>query len=296
MIEFNCPHCMNYLEVDERFAGHDGWCRVCKNPIHIPKSSMATEQDTLQKSPERLVNMLRYAAQKMDAYKEQLRDAHAENQKLEEKLKTMQEIVDRIAGFEQRLSDMESMLSQASKLHEHVTPALEDTQTMIEDLVLKTDLLAMTLEQRAALSPSEPEVDTAARDTSNHLAAEAFSESIESLKTGLNELRETLAGEQGARQDLERVFRDIQTRLASEEQNKLQVPAPNADAKEVQSVSRDGNGHDSAALPPGVPARTARGEAEAIQLAQGEVVPGSDNPDEQAMLNILLDFMGSGSR
>ncbi|HIJ72481.1 MAG TPA: hypothetical protein HPP83_00120 [Candidatus Hydrogenedentes bacterium] len=72
MIEFDCQHCGNHFIVDDKFAGHDGWCRVCLQFIIVPSSDGAgprLEDLSLDEKCFRMERLLRYAAKKAQAYK-----------------------------------------------------------------------------------------------------------------------------------------------------------------------------------------------------------------------------------
>lgn len=83
MISFDCPHCGNMFEVEEKLAGRDGWCRVCKMMIIIPEPG-ATEvgELSLEERCDRLDKLLQFAATKADKYKRLIMEFHRDNVRL----------------------------------------------------------------------------------------------------------------------------------------------------------------------------------------------------------------------
>jgi len=72
MIEFDCQHCGNHFVVEEKFAGHDGWCRVCKRFIIVPQadgSGGRIEDLSPAEKCFRVERTLRYAAKKAQRYR-----------------------------------------------------------------------------------------------------------------------------------------------------------------------------------------------------------------------------------
>lgn len=79
MIKFECSHCKNPLALDEQYAGRDGWCRVCKQMVVVPKPGGPQCLDDLSSDERysRMKNLLKYAATKSDEYKLLLARAQA---------------------------------------------------------------------------------------------------------------------------------------------------------------------------------------------------------------------------
>lgn len=69
MTVFYCPHCNNRIEVDDSFAGRDGWCRRCKNIITVPpRGQHGVDSVSSAENYERLAKAFQHAATKADRY------------------------------------------------------------------------------------------------------------------------------------------------------------------------------------------------------------------------------------
>jgi chromosome segregation ATPase len=144
MIEFDCPHCANRLEVAEEFANHDGWCRVCKKPVHCPDASgMPALGQTRVTTPERLTALVEFAARKADAFKEKLFEQRELNEYLEATLTVIQSRIDALSTIEERFDRVEAALLLRRDLLDE--PPYLDAQRAFEHLAAQAVELVRTL-------------------------------------------------------------------------------------------------------------------------------------------------------
>ena len=107
MIVFGCPHCSNRLEVDDLHAGHDGWCRKCKNMITVPRQgSRALDELTPAERYDRLAKAFQHAATKADKYHVLFLRTAEENERLTAQVQDLVGMSDRLARAERTLDDL----------------------------------------------------------------------------------------------------------------------------------------------------------------------------------------------
>ena len=107
MIVFSCPHCSNRLEVDESYAGHDGWCRKCKNMITVPRpGSRAIDDLTPTEKCQRIAKAFQHAATKADRYHVLFLRTAEENERLAGQLQDLPGLTDRLARAEKTLDEL----------------------------------------------------------------------------------------------------------------------------------------------------------------------------------------------
>ena len=107
MIVFGCPHCSNRLEVDDSYAGHDGWCRKCKNMITVPRrGSRALDELTPAERYDRLAKAFQHAATKADKYHVLFLRTAEENERLTAQVQELAGMSDRLARAERALDDL----------------------------------------------------------------------------------------------------------------------------------------------------------------------------------------------
>ncbi|MCF6285722.1 MAG: hypothetical protein L3K26_11080 [Candidatus Hydrogenedentes bacterium] len=219
MIEFNCEHCGKALHLADHYAGRDGWCRVCKQMVIVPRDGRSPRVRELSKEEgfERLQRLLQYAATKADKFKRHLAQRRDEGsivaarkealdgvrELLSEKENALQAL--RKAAESQRNSmaiERAEMASRIEVLESLVAarPAESEAPEALKDacdevLALKRrideqDLLLMQLREAAHAEPALPK----------HEAAEnTYTETIARQREELAAQKETLAALQKCR-------------------------------------------------------------------------------------------------
>ena len=116
MITFDCPHCGYRLQVDEQFAGRDGWCRICKKLIAVPSSDAKKPEDlTPTEQYARLTKAFQYAATKADRYQALFVKLREESQQWAAHADDTRRLAGQVQTLEKRLADVELALVQWSE-------------------------------------------------------------------------------------------------------------------------------------------------------------------------------------
>lgn len=226
MIELKCQYCDTLLQMDDAFAGRDGWCRECKRMVIIPAGGKVVRVEDLppDEAIGRLQRLLSYAARKADLHKK-----HIEGKRVEEESRTMLETAvleartaleeerRRSAGLALELEssneetrvckdalkslhrDYEEREAERTSLAVRMDEAALEREIMLEEVGgLQGDLGRTTMERddlaRRLLGAEE-------RLARHEKAAEEHLEHVNRLEVELESLREQLAGRLETEQD-----------------------------------------------------------------------------------------------
>ncbi len=155
MTVFYCPHCNNRLEVDDSFAGRDGWCRKCKNMITVPqRGQRASDTLTPAEKYERLAKAFQHAATKADKYHILFLRTDEENERLAGQVQELLGMSDRLAAIEQAFGQFRDRRESLSGTDG--APAESNLAASLE--VVKQDVVRLAAdlgrERSARLSPA----------------------------------------------------------------------------------------------------------------------------------------------
>jgi uncharacterized protein YoxC len=269
MITFDCPHCGYRLQVDEAFAGRDGWCRICKKLIAVPSHDAKTPEDlTPTEQYARLTKAFQYAATKADRYQALFVKLRDESQQRAAHADDIRRLAEQVQTLEKRLADVESTLAQLSKSTSPLPlAAVQDALARLEDLVAGTTTRVETMESVAQ-------------------QFEGSRSEVEQAKSELAELGRKLDAERDARKEVEGMV----------DQTRALVEAFHASVQDFTSkVDRLPSAASPIAVetdggPPDETRPPSDGESEVVVLS--ELAEEEAQGDSQAMLGTFLRFIG----
>lgn len=274
MISFECQHCGNHMTIDARFAGRDGWCRVCKKMIIFPREDGVAERLeslSLEEAVRRMYKLIRYAATRADDYKLQALEQRDARDREREALEA------RVAGLTEEVRVRERALAKARDAA--AAPAAADEA---EGLSARNEALAA---EQARLAAENQQLTTD--------LAEARGEQ-EALRARLTEAREASdAGESDLLQENE-ALRVHVTRL--EESVSVLDAAREKLAAELHAALGDAAGAREALEEARANAARMTVEAEAAAAAQAKSeedarVAGKDAEAARAELRALQGLL-----
>ena len=330
MITFDCPHCGYRLQVDEQFAGRDGWCRICKKLIAVPSSDAKKPEDlTPTEQYARLTKAFQYAATKADRYQALFVKLREESQQWAAHADDTRRLAGQVQTLEKRLADVELALVQWSEsstplplsreaqhpaddlgdpvrrlagerdegrvADEALLPRVQQTETQYAARVDATAALASVQEAIARLEERWAWTTTRVDDLGARMEAmESVTDQFEVLIREVENVKSALA-ELGARFDAERDARkEVEETV---DQTRALVEAFRASVQDVISKLerlRSAAAQivvETAGSPPSHETRPpSEGEPEAVVLS--ELAEEEPQVDSQAMLGTFLRFMG----
>ena len=236
MIVFTCPHCSNRLEVDDSYAGHDGWCRKCKNMITVPRpGSRALDDLTPAEKCQRLAKAFQHAATKADRYHVLFLRTAEENDRLAGQLQDLPGLTDRLARAEKTLDELRAHVlppeSESARIAAEGRPTLD---ALHQDVVRLAAELDRAREERSTL--------TEAADRVTRLD-EKVQGALDALSTREQEMKEqttlTAAAVERLRDDVESQHRRAIEMGAKVEPLTAAVDALGADLKSFEKHIED---------------------------------------------------------
>jgi chromosome segregation ATPase len=176
MTVFNCPHCNNHIEVDEAYAGRDGWCRKCKNLVTVPGGN------NFDLSPdekyERLAKTFKLAAARADKYQLLFLKSIEENEHLAGQVKEAAALINRVSALERRVVDITNRPKESSEQNDSLR--VEELLKRIESLEQsKSESVLIETQSTVAV---EPEAISALKDRIKALEENANQFSSEKSK------------------------------------------------------------------------------------------------------------------
>ncbi|MFP4172633.1 MAG: hypothetical protein ACLFV4_06945 [Candidatus Hydrogenedentota bacterium] len=240
MIRFECPHCAYRFEVEDRLAGHSGWCANCKNVISVPAADGTPSFEELpdDEKLETLRHVLRQAVQRLEKAEARVRrldrrlqrakeqaaqDPEANTRELEASRKRLEEAEAEIRRLNAELASdqaggdfdnaaFEALEAEAARLEHELDEERSARQEAEKALAKAKEQIRENEGWRSRYSALQSEYD----ELSGELTA-----GRERLETERLRHSETTATLKDARQTIEQLRRKLQaaqTELAEEKQ------------------------------------------------------------------------------
>ncbi len=187
MIAFSCPHCGNQFEVDDTYAGRDGWCRRCKRMVSVPAASGLLPHDpSSQGESERLLEAFEYAARKADRYEALVARIKRDH---EDTTAALRAAKDQVAALEDRLAFVESNVAKPKSAEDGFG---QDIPRALEGRIASAE--AMLEHATAAGEAKDKRIEALHEDLERERAArESFEAALESVREAVARLDERSA-------------------------------------------------------------------------------------------------------
>ncbi len=153
MIEFDCQHCGKRFAVHDDLAGREGWCRSCKKMIVVPHPSGVRfiEDMPVEERFTRMHRLLMIAATKAEKYKKRVKELEDQEVGHHSTPPPQFEIDTENTHFEERINELEQMLTVVTVQHETDVKIQSDQSLQIEILTNENTKLQSRLTEQDPL-------------------------------------------------------------------------------------------------------------------------------------------------
>ena len=187
MIEFDCQHCGKRFAVHDDLAGREGWCRSCKKMIVVPHPSGVRfiEDMPPEERFTRMHRLLMIAASKAEKYKNRVKELEAQEFDHHSTPPPQFELESENAHFEERINELEHLLSVLTDQHETDLEVQSDQAQKLEEMTKENAKLQLRLSEQDPLHDQVTDLERKLHLTSEEskvLAAELTSVQLKNLE------------------------------------------------------------------------------------------------------------------